>query len=73
MQILLIGFYLNKFFCCSVNFSGHKLFIFLTEAQKFIIYIYENFYYFEINHFESSYYNALRYWISGLIKKEYFL
>ena len=33
--------------------------------------LYENFYnYFESNHFESPYYNALKYLISGLIKKD---
>jgi hypothetical protein len=40
------------------------------KPWKHYLDLYENFYeYFESNHFESPYYNALRYLISGLIKR----
>jgi hypothetical protein len=40
------------------------------KSCKHYLEIYENFYnYFESNHFESPYYNALRYLISGLVKR----
>ena len=40
-------------------------------SWKHYLELYKNFYsYFESNHFESPYYNALEYLISGLIKKD---